>query len=85
MNNRNRALDRALIEHAAGYGCPCCGSGEILQFEQELFCSWCHWDSLEMSVENGSMDFIFELEPQFYESKQGAHGKPLVEVTKNAG
>lgn len=51
--------------------CPCCDSTNLLQFEQETFCNSCEWDSLRVSVESGSLDYLTVLDLNAIEGVTG--------------
>lgn len=39
--------------------CPCCGTGDLIEFGVDTICCHCDWNSAEMYVKEGLMDNRF--------------------------
>ncbi|MEY4616392.1 MAG: hypothetical protein RJB66_1352 [Pseudomonadota bacterium] len=39
--------------------CPCCGTGDLVEFGVDTICCHCEWNSAEMYVQEGLMDNRF--------------------------
>ncbi len=39
--------------------CPCCGTGDLIEFGVDTICCHCDWNSAEMYVDEGLMDNRF--------------------------
>ena len=79
---KQRKRDRLTMPSKIFKACPYCDSRYIWEFDGQVFCSSCDWDSINVFVECNSMEDLFKQDLDALEEQQNGDEEKVFSKTQ---